>query len=658
MTTIATSPRLIIPNKTTTENNNNNNGIIEPKLNYLPEVLIIHIGKFLDFNSLALNFSITSKHVLISLSSIDADRNLWRILAICLVPNVIFSAYSMNLPSGFSSWKKMVTRSYFLNKIQWIKAKAAEKAVISEKKESRSTYSFLIDTRRNVLYRVGGHYFFTVNELNMHDIELDITTSLIGTTAKWKKIRAIGVPPNPLRYFSFTCVPWQSSITEMPCSPLFRIGGADASFPYSEHISIVIMLPFQQNDDGNNNNNNNNTKKIKWRWVRPEVRGNLPPPRRSHSCTYIDGSDGHRIVMYGGGSSTDGIKNFGDLWILDTYNESTFVDYMRLKNQPPPKSYKASIDNINVLWTKPKINSNIPQSCSGRFGHASMYISGIKFQELLMKYKYNKENDDNNIRNNNNNNNNNYEGKVENTPAIQNSFGILIFGGMAFAGSLGMHDIHTVYCNDKNAVGDKLLFEWKELVPTGGSKYGPPKDIKGHSITYIGNKLIILGGDRRTNTTKEKKKKKMNVDTDGGSSSSSSTNYNNTNVTTTTTTTTTTTQQQNKVNDMKVVESKLNALTVKDDERKDQEKEEEVEATTTTTTTMPPIKIHILDVVNQKWYIPKNVGDYAPTNRSGHGAELWGGQVVLTGGYDNSDKGAIDRTSRLVKTDAERLVVL
>ena len=67
---------------------------------------------------------------------------------------------------------------------------------------------------------------------------------------------------NPLRYFSFTCVPWQSSITEMPCSPLFRIGGADASFPYSEHISIVIMLPFQQNDDGNNNNNNNNTKKL------------------------------------------------------------------------------------------------------------------------------------------------------------------------------------------------------------------------------------------------------------------------------------------------------------------------------------------------------------------------------------------------------------
>ena len=124
--------------------------------------------------------------------------------------------------------------------------------------------------------------------------------------------------------------------------------------------------------------------------------------------------------MYGGGSSTDGIKNFGDLWILDTYNESTFVDYMRLKINHHQNHIKHQLIILMYYGRNPKINSNIPQSCSGRFGHASMYISGIKFQELLMKYKYNKENDDNNIRNiNNNNNNNNYEGKVENTPATQ-----------------------------------------------------------------------------------------------------------------------------------------------------------------------------------------------------------------------------------------------
>ena len=31
------------------------------------------------------------------------------------------------------------------------------------------------------------------------------------------------------------------------------------------------------------------------------------------------------------------------------------------------------------------------------------------------------------------------------------SFGILIFGGMAFGGSLGMHDIHSLHCANKDA---------------------------------------------------------------------------------------------------------------------------------------------------------------------------------------------------------------
>ena len=58
--------------------------------------------------------------------------------------------------------------------------------------------------------------------------------------------------------------------------------------------------------------------------------------------------------MYGGGSSTNGIKNFDDLWVLDTYTDSTYQDYMDLKVMPPPASFKATIDNINVVWTKPK----------------------------------------------------------------------------------------------------------------------------------------------------------------------------------------------------------------------------------------------------------------------------------------------------------------
>eukprot|EP00944_MAST-04C_sp_MAST-4C-sp1_P005630 g5630.t1 len=535
----------------------------------------------------------------------------------------------MNLPSGFVSWKKLVTRNRILDKFKWDKAKEAEKAVISEKKESRSSYSFLLDTRRDVLYRVGGHYFFTVHEMHMDDIELESSSSLIATTKKWRKVRAIGVPPNPLRYYSFTSVPWQYSIPEMPCSALFRIGGADASFPYAEYIDIVILLPFvgttKQNresetkgvdeklgsKDGDRTNvlankvvRKNEVKHIKWRWVRPKVHGNLPPPRRSHSSTYVEGSRFHRLVMYGGGSSTSGIKNFDDLWVLDTYTDSTYQDYMDLKAMPPPASFKATIDNINVVWTKPKIGTNIPQTCCGRFGHAAMFIPGTKCEELIHK-KDTAASD--------------LTSSSSSSDRMDKSFGLLIFGGMAFGGSLGMHDIHSLHCANKDAESEELHFEWKSHIPSELGNFGPPNDLKGHSITYIGNKLVLLGGDERSKNDvktnyeiKRSAEEKAKLETEAKDVKNS------------------------KANVAAAVESK----------------------TELTAEACRQMRVYVLDVLKQRWYLPSNVGDYTPSNRSGHGAELWGGQIVLTGGYDNSEKGAIDRNSRLVKTNAERFVVV
>ena len=593
-------------------------------LGCLPDALVIHVGQFLNFTSLSSGFLVSSKHIHSSLSSYDADRGLWKRLAITLAPNVILSAYSMNLPSGFTSWKKLVTRNMILNKFKWDKAKEAEKAVISEKKESRSSYSFLVDSRRDVLYRVGGHYFFTVHEMHIEDIELESSTSLIVTTKKWKKIRAAGVPPNPLRYYSISSVPWQYSIPEMPCSALFRIGGADASFPYAEYIDIVILMPFvntssvttsadskvNDSEDGYGKNilakkvaTANAAKHVKWRWVRPKVHGNLPPPRRSHSSTYIEGSRCHRLVIYGGGSSTNGIKNFDDLWVLDTYTDSTYQDYMGLKAAPPPASFKATIDNINVLWTKPKIGTTVPQTCSGRFGHAAMFIPGTKCQELI---------------------DTNGNAATDLNPALPDrrdkSFGILVFGGMAFGGSLGMHDIHSLYCTNKDDDGEELHFEWKMHIPNELGTFGPPSDLKGHSITYIGNKLVLLGGDERSKSGVKKNSNQIKRSTDK--------------------------------------ETKMD--TVPSDTKKDRTNEDIVAECKDKCTAeiCGKMRVYVLDVLKQQWYLPINVGDYTPSNRSGHGAELWGGQIVLTGGYDNSDKGAIDRNSRLVKTNAERFVVV
>ena len=115
-----------------------------------------------------------------------------------------------------------------LDKFKWDKAKEAEKAVISEKKESRSSYSFL-DIRRAFLSSMRWPLLFTVHEMHMGDIELEPSSSLIVTTKSGGKSEQL-VFLQTLRYYSFTSVPWQYSIPEMPCAALFRIGGADPRF--------------------------------------------------------------------------------------------------------------------------------------------------------------------------------------------------------------------------------------------------------------------------------------------------------------------------------------------------------------------------------------------------------------------------------------------
>ena len=268
------------------------------------------------------------------------------------------------------------TRNRILDKFKWDKAKEAEKA--ERRKAGRHIVFYL--TLEETFCIVSVATTFTVHEMHMGDIELEPSSSLIVTT-KVEENQSNWCSSKPASVLLVTSVPWQYSIPEMPCAALFRIGGADASFPYAEYIDIVILLPFvgttKQNresetkgvdeklgsKDGDRTNvlankvvRKNEVKHIKWRWVRPKVHGNLPPPRRSHSSTYVEGSRFHRLVMYGGGSSTSGIKNFDDLWVLDTYTDSTYQDYMDLKAMPPPASFKATIDNINVVWTKPKID--------------------------------------------------------------------------------------------------------------------------------------------------------------------------------------------------------------------------------------------------------------------------------------------------------------
>ena len=142
--------------------------IARPSLASFPEVLLLRIASFNTFEAI-LNLLKTCKRCKEFFCSTEVDHMLFRPLAFATVPNIIFSAYSMNMPVGVRCWRNMVRRCSSLNKLTFEHAGQCEKAVLSEKKESRSTYTFLIDNDRQCVYRVGGHYFFTVHELGIDE---------------------------------------------------------------------------------------------------------------------------------------------------------------------------------------------------------------------------------------------------------------------------------------------------------------------------------------------------------------------------------------------------------------------------------------------------------------------------------------------------------
>lgn len=663
------------------------------RLSELPDVLLLNVVAFVDYDGIA-PLLVCSKRIAAVGSSSLAEHTVFRPLAFRFVADIIISAYSMALPVGHSSWRQVYCRCKALKTVEWARAEKSDKAVLMEKKESRSTYSFLIDDERKAVYRVGGHYFFTVHELGMDGFDIEPKSTMLRPTRNWHRVRPSGVPPSPLRYFSFKCVPWHKYTSlDIPCSPLFRIGGSDASFPYSEYINVVIMMPFHDHGkgvihtvrtaqpstshsddaslilelphskdvgaesrgtvdkvsiDGSASpalsqlkviNTKNSTVKcdckatrmasssIRWRWVRPTVLGEAPPPRRSHSCTYAVGSAKHRLIIYGGGASSNGTTNLKDLWVLDTFLPgSSEGQYKTLCASPPSTSYSATIDAIQVQWSKPLLRGDIPTD--GRFGHGAYFLQGR-------------------------------------WPQAQGRSKLIVYGGMQFGGSLGLYDIVSFSTDDIDSMD--LVFDVQIAAITGAA---PPPNLKGHSTTYIGRKIVIIGGDQRGTKSRE----------EVGPTEQQS-------------------QEDCRGNNVLPSKKELNKLLSLENHGEAAGDDGKLATINTSSqdasvpclvpppsphgqAAVPPVsfsisghttgkmenheetcprimKVQVLDIANFHWYTPSVLSSSAPppTNRSGHGAELWGSTIVVTGGYDNSKAGLIDREARLVKTDAQRLLI-
>lgn len=93
--------------------------------------------------------------------------------------------------------------------------------------------------------------------------------------------------------------------------------------PRSYHSATVVgslMVVFGGNnqDESFDKVNVLDTSKPRWEWTCPEVVGAAPAARTGHSAILLP--DGHTILVHGGWDpeDNDGVKNFGDCYLLDT----------------------------------------------------------------------------------------------------------------------------------------------------------------------------------------------------------------------------------------------------------------------------------------------------------------------------------------------------
>ena len=690
-------------------------GPAAPSLVTLPDVLLLRVVSFNTYEAID-NLLKACKRSMQFFCSTEVDHMLFRPLAFRTVPNVIFSAYSMNMPVGVRCWRNMIRRCCSLGTVTFEQAEQSDKAVLSEKKESRSTFTFLIDNDRECVYRVGGHYFFTVHELGIDEFGLEPESTLIGQLGKWRRIKPYGVAPNPLRYFSMRNVPWFKSF-DIPCAPLFRIGGSDASFPYSEYNDVYIMLPFPGKPDASQNTifkkdvilmekvlvkkvlqaapesakagagekaqdlpsseppapgtpasaqlqtvttavpshmidikllthkKTHSTTSLKWRWIRPQVVGAKPPARRSHSCTYVQGSQAHRLIVYGGGTSSNGTANMSDLWVLDTFLPTTQGQYIKLRDGPQPTAYDAAkTDELTVQWSKP-VTRGLPSL--GRFGHVAYFYSPNG--NYLTDSSHN----------------NHAKGKA-----------LVVYGGMRFGGSLGLFDLWRFSIADVDA--NVLQLEGEEMNVPGVT---PAADLKGHSSTYIGRNLLIVGGSSHEENARERRsaartlpvvetmgeRKDVLPDKDelkellslDGSGANTYQVYAVASLLPTITTTSDSSGSPAAPPPSPCSRAPAEMLQLPPLWQAGKPETEEPAPSGSpgdSSVDKKKLKIYVLDAVKMSWSVPKIKG-VLPGNRISHGAELWGTTVVLTGGFDTMDDGEIDRQTRLVKTDAERIIL-
>ena len=375
----------------------------------------------------------TSCRTLFVASKSDKLEPLYRRRLMCIAADVFFSARAQNIPLMCTTWREALLRVWKINRLQWGSVTPGDKAVLSSVQKSRSTYSIMLELGGKRFLRLGGHYFFSVHSLSVDEIQLDPQSrgGLIAPT--WKRIRPVGLPPSPLRFFSLTSMRWSPSSDIVKSPWVCMIGGSETSYPYIERNDIYCLMPLTNPANGSST----------WRWIRPTVMGSPPQPRRGHSATFIGGKYG-RVVLWAGARASP-IANLNDVHILDTVIDTSEMHIRELASLEPsvmPKTF-----SLCMQWSVIKVRGTPPP---GRYGH----------------YDFLKEK--------------RQDGSAQ----------ILYFGGSQFSGQLGMYDVACLDIESIDSTDGEISMTWSSAKTVGDS----PALRRGHSTIVVGHNLIVFGG--------------------------------------------------------------------------------------------------------------------------------------------------------------------
>lgn len=345
-------------------------------------------------------------------------------------PEIVLSAMSKNIPLMCTSWREALLRVWKLDSLHWAKAQASDKAALAEVPKSRSTYTILVEKGGRRLLRLGGHYFFSVHYIRVEDIVLDSKSFGMVFAPKWERIRPKGIPPSPLRFFSLTSMEWPRS--KLVTQPwICMIGGSEISYPYLERNDVCTLVPVV-----------GTSGKTVWRWVRPRIVGEPPRPRRGHSATPVGGRY-CRVVIWAGAQASP-VMNMNDIHVLDTYIDSSEMhlkDIVQLGDNDVQKSHA-----LTMVWSKVNV-AGVPPA--GRYGHIHY---------------------------------------VREMDGVRGTATIHFFGGAQFSGDLRMYDVNCVRLEGLNSADTSAQWFEKDVAGEG------PGKLRGHSVSHVGNSMIIFGG--------------------------------------------------------------------------------------------------------------------------------------------------------------------